>query len=147
MDKHPPPSFRAWLSIAAYWAGWLLVLFSVFSGRFRSSGTALLCLLIATALAAWFTWVRLKDDARQQLLGIESDDDDPDQEASPARRFVMAVFLGLGGLGCLFASALLRPMRTQLVVIGLLVLVAAFYVLFFGKRSRRSDTVIDLDFD
>lgn len=142
------PSTRTLMSIAVYWALWLLVPFSVFGGRFRSGpGAAALWLIGATALAAWFTWVKLKDAAAQRSSGAdddgEDDDDDADASASPALRFLRAVVFGVGGMTCLFGAAMLPALRLQLALFGLLALAAAAYALFFGRRGRSDDVDYD----
>jgi len=136
------PSLPALIRIALYWLVWLLVVRRVFQAHTSGEVLSTLGWLAGlTALAAWFTWVKVVDDRKARLYG---DDYSPHDEgsASPATRFVGAVALVFGGCGSLVLAVMLPEAKAALFGLAGLAFVAAVLVLFFGRRSPTRD--IDL---
>lgn len=135
------PSISALVKIALYWLFWLLIARRLLQGHQAGETLSTLAWLIGTgAVAAWFTWIKLYDDKQARLYGKDSNAEGG--PASPASRFVGAVTLAIGAFACLSFGALLPEFRSALVSLGLIALVAAGFVLFFGRRSSNYD--IDL---
>ena len=88
-------------------------------------------------VTAWFTWIALHDDKQTRLYGEDAESDDG--PASPASRFIGAVALCFGAFACLTIGALVAELRTALLLLGILALLAAAYVLFFGRKSSGTD--------
>lgn len=132
------PSFPAFIRIAVYWFVWLLVVGRLLQGYSAGSMVSTLAWIGGTtAIAAWFTWIKIHDDKRGQMYGEDAVSDDG--PASPATRFTGAFFLGLGVFVCLALAAMLPPVRGALFVLALVLLVAAVVVLLFGRKSTEYD--------
>jgi hypothetical protein len=129
------PSLPALFRVALYWLVWLLAVRRVFQAHTSDEVLSTLGWLAGlTALAAWFTWVKVVDDRKARLYG---DDYSPDDvgSASPATRFVGAVVLVLGGCGALLLAVMLPEGKAALFGLAGLAFVVAVVFLFFGRRS------------
>lgn len=130
-----PPTWGALGRVALYWLLWLLVVRRLLQSDAATLST-LGWIVAATAVTAWFSWIRLHDDkqARARGPGAARDDEEDRGTASPERRALGAAVLAAGGL-CHWVGAILVPeMRSTLLLIGCGAFVAAVLVLFFGRR-------------
>jgi len=132
------PTISTLLKVAFYWLLWLLIARRLLLGS--STGLSLSAIgwaFGAGTVTAWFTWIALHDDKQARLYGEDAESDDG--PASPASRFASAVALCFGAFACFAIGALVAELRIALLLFGILALLAAAYVLFFGRKSSGTD--------
>lgn len=146
------PTLSSILRIGFYWLLWMLVMRKLSPGLHGPDWPSTAgWIVLLTAIAAWFTWVRLHDDRLEQRMGQEAA-----QEllgGSPDVGFLRGGLIVAGALAAFILGLTWREGRSALWLVSGGLLVLAVWGLFSGAggrsqaRHRQAASAFDADAD